>query len=463
MKKLESSLKNMVIVLTGVTVVAGALLGYVNELTKEPIAQANAKALSDAIAIVVPGFDNNPAEAPETIELEGVTYKIYKATKGGEFIGAAVESSANGFGGALNVLVGFDKEGNIIDYSLLSHAETPGLGSKAADWFKKGGKGDITGMNPGQKALVVNKDGGQIDAITASTITTRAFLKAVNNAYAAYSGQNVDGSSGATQQVSETAADAPKAAKAQCEGTQDCCGQACDSAACKAACGGKCDPANCDKADCKKQNAQSKIVKTKIRKEQTMNNFKVLMNGIVKENPTFVLLLGMCPTLGTTSSAINGMGMGLATMFVLICSNVVISSIKNLIPDMVRIPAFIVVIASFVTLLQMIMQAYVPALYATLGLFIPLIVVNCILLGRAEAFAAKNGPVPSFFDGLGMGLGFTLALTILGGVREFLGTGKLFDIAIMPEQYGMLIFVLAPGAFIALGYLIAIVNKLKKA
>lgn len=194
-----------------------------------------------------------------------------------------------------------------------------------------------------------------------------------------------------------------------------------------------------------------------------MNNFKVLMNGIVKENPTFVLLLGMCPTLGTTSSAINGMGMGLATMFVLICSNVVISSIKNLIPDMVRIPAFIVVIASFVTLLQMIMQAYVPALYATLGLFIPLIVVNCILLGRAEAFAAKNGPVPSFFDGLGMGLGFTLALTIFGGVREFLGTGKLFDIAIMPEQYGMLIFVLAPGAFIALGYLIAIVNKLKKA
>lgn len=163
----------------------------------------------------------------------------------------------------MNVLVGFDKEGNIIDYSLLSHAETPGLGSKAADWFKKGGKGDITGMNPGQKALVVNKDGGQIDAITASTITTRAFLKAVNNAYAAYSGQNVDGSSGATQQVSETAADDPKAAKAQCEGTQDCCGQACDSAACKAACGGKCDPANCDKADCKKQNAQSKIVKTK--------------------------------------------------------------------------------------------------------------------------------------------------------------------------------------------------------
>ena len=163
----------------------------------------------------------------------------------------------------MNVLVGFDKEGNIIDYSLLSHAETPGLGSKAADWFKKGGKGDITGMNPGQKALVVNKDGGQIDAITASTITTRAFLKAVNNAYAAYSGQNVDGSSGATQQVSETAADDPKAAKTQCEGTQDCCGQACDSAACKAACGGNVILLTATRRTVKKQNAQSKIVKTK--------------------------------------------------------------------------------------------------------------------------------------------------------------------------------------------------------
>ena len=194
-----------------------------------------------------------------------------------------------------------------------------------------------------------------------------------------------------------------------------------------------------------------------------MNNFKVLMNGIIKENPTFVLLLGMCPTLGTTSSALNGMSMGLATTFVLFCSNVVISLLKDLIPDMVRIPAFVVVIASFVTLLQMVMQAYVPALYATLGLFIPLIVVNCILLGRAEAFAAKNGAVASFFDGLGMGLGFTIALTILGGIREFLGTGKLFNITIMPEDYGMLVFVLAPGAFIALGYLIALVNRLKKA
>ena len=203
MKKLESSLMNMVLVLTGVTVIAGALLGYVIELTKGPIAEANAKALSDAIALVVPGFDNNPADAPESFELNGATYKIYKATKGGEFIGAAVESSANGFGGALNVLVGFDKEGNIIDYSLLSHAETPGLGSKAADWFKKGQKGDITGKNPGKGALTVKNDGGEVDAITASTITSRAFLNAVNNAYAAYSGQNVDGASGATPQATE--------------------------------------------------------------------------------------------------------------------------------------------------------------------------------------------------------------------------------------------------------------------
>ncbi len=194
-----------------------------------------------------------------------------------------------------------------------------------------------------------------------------------------------------------------------------------------------------------------------------MSNLKVLINGIVNENPTFVLLLGMCPTLGTTSSAENGMGMGLATMFVLICSNVVISAIKNLVPDMVRIPIFVVVIASFVTILDMLMQAYVPDLYKTLGLFIPLIVVNCILLGRAEAFACKNSPVASFFDGLGIGLGFTIALTLLGAVRELLGTGKVFGLEIYPEQYGMLTFVLAPGAFIALGFLIAIVNRLRKA
>ena len=194
-----------------------------------------------------------------------------------------------------------------------------------------------------------------------------------------------------------------------------------------------------------------------------MSNLKILMNGIITENPTFVLLLGMCPTLGTTSSAMNGMSMGLATMFVLICSNMVISALKNVIPDMVRIPGYIVVIATFVTVVQMCMEAFIPALYASLGLFIPLIVVNCIVLGRAEAFAAKNGVVASAFDGIGIGLGFTIALTLLGAIRELLGTGKLFNLTIMPEQFGSLIFVLAPVAFIALGFRIAIVNKLRKA
>ena len=193
-----------------------------------------------------------------------------------------------------------------------------------------------------------------------------------------------------------------------------------------------------------------------------MNSLKVFLNGLIKENPTFVLLLGMCPTLGTTSSALNGMSMGLATTFVLICSNVVISLLRNLIPDKVHIPAYIVVIASFVTALKMLMQAYLPSLYASLGLFIPLIVVNCIILGRAEAFAAKNKPIPSLFDGLGMGLGFTCALTLLGAVRELLGTGTFFGLHVLPSSMNMLVFVLAPGAFITLGFLIAIVNQIKK-
>lgn len=191
-------------------------------------------------------------------------------------------------------------------------------------------------------------------------------------------------------------------------------------------------------------------------------NLKVMFNGIIKENPIFVLLLGMCPTLATTSSAINGMSMGLATMFVLVCSNAAISMLKNVIPDMVRIPAYIVVIATFVTIIEMIMNAYVPALADSLGIFIPLIVVNCIVLGRAESYASKNGVVSSIFDGVGIGLGFTLALTLLGAVRELLGTGSIFSLGIYPEEFGSLIFILAPGAFIVLGYLIAIFNKLQR-
>ena len=193
-----------------------------------------------------------------------------------------------------------------------------------------------------------------------------------------------------------------------------------------------------------------------------MNYFKIISNGIIKENPTFVLLLGMCPTLATTTSSINGMSMGLATMFVLVCSNIVVSLIKSLTPDKVRIPVFVVVIASFVTILQMCLKAYLPEINKSLGLFIPLIVVNCIILGRAEAFACKNGPVASLCDGIGIGLGFTLGLTLLGTVREFFGAGSIFGFTLLPETYNVLLFILPPGAFISLGYLIAIVNKLKK-
>lgn len=194
-----------------------------------------------------------------------------------------------------------------------------------------------------------------------------------------------------------------------------------------------------------------------------MSNIKVLLNGMIKENPTFVLTLGMCPTLATTTSAINGFSMGLATMAVLICTNFVISCIKKVTPDMVRIPVFIVVIAAFVTILQMVMSAYAPdSINQALGLFIPLIVVNCIILGRAESFACKNSPLASIFDGIGIGLGFTGALTLLGCVRELLGAGSIFGINLLPETTNILLFILPPGAFITLGYLSAIINKIKR-
>jgi len=192
-----------------------------------------------------------------------------------------------------------------------------------------------------------------------------------------------------------------------------------------------------------------------------MSYLSIIKNGIVKENPTFVLMLGMCPTLATTTSALNGLSMGLATMAVLICTNFVISLLKNVTPDKVRIPVFIVVIAAFVTILQMVIKAWLPEVDAALGLFIPLIVVNCIILGRAEAFAAKQSPVASLFDGIGIGLGFTLGLTLLGIFRELLGSGSVFGFTLMPETCNILLFVLPPGAFITLGYLIAIVNKLR--
>ena len=193
--------------------------------------------------------------------------------------------------------------------------------------------------------------------------------------------------------------------------------------------------------------------------DQKMGKLQHITKGLVKENPTFVLLLGMCPTLATTTSAVNGMSMGLATMFVLILSNMVISAIAAYIPDKVRIPSYIVVIATFVTLLQFVMQAYVPDIYETLGLFIPLIVVNCIVLGRAEAFANKNSVVDSALDGIGIGLGFTCSLTLLGLVREILGSGSAFGFKFISGD-GILAFVLAPGAFIALAYLIVVFRKL---
>ena len=192
-----------------------------------------------------------------------------------------------------------------------------------------------------------------------------------------------------------------------------------------------------------------------------MNQFNNFTKGFFKENPILVLVLGTCPTLATTSSSLNGMGMGIATTFVLVGSNVVISMLADLIPDKVRIPAFVVIIASFVTIVDLLMQAYVPGLYEKLGIFIPLIVVNCIVLGRAEAFASKNSVFSSMLDGLGMGLGFTMALGILGAFREIMGSGSIFGYKFIPGD-GILVFILAPGAFIALGYLIALINRLKR-
>jgi len=194
-----------------------------------------------------------------------------------------------------------------------------------------------------------------------------------------------------------------------------------------------------------------------------MSQLKYFTNGIFKENPTFVLVLGTCPALAVSTSAINGLGMGAATTFVLIFSNLLIALLKNLIPDKVRIAAFILIIATFVTIVDLIMKAYIPTLYEALGIFIPLIVVNCIILGRAEAFAQKSSPIASILDGLGMGLGFTLAITVMGAIREILGSGAFFNLKFLSEDaMTILVFILPPGAFLTYGYLMAIFNKLKK-
>ena len=189
---------------------------------------------------------------------------------------------------------------------------------------------------------------------------------------------------------------------------------------------------------------------------------KIFKNGIIDENPTFVQVIGMCPTLAVTTSAINGIGMGLSTAVVLACSNLAISLLRKIVPDKIRIPCFVVVIATFVTIVQMLLKAYVPALDKALGLYIPLIVVNCLILARAESFACKNKPFPSLVDGFAMGLGFTIALTILGAVREILGAGSVFGVAFLPETFNTLLFILPPGAFLTLGCLMAVFNKLTK-
>ena len=189
---------------------------------------------------------------------------------------------------------------------------------------------------------------------------------------------------------------------------------------------------------------------------------KIFKNGIIDENPTFVQVIGMCPTLAVTSSAINGIGMGLSTAVVLACSNLAISLLRKIVPDKIRIPCFVVVIATFVTIVQMLLKAYVPALDKALGLYIPLIVVNCLILARAESFACKNKSFPSLVDGFAMGLGFTIALTILGAVREILGAGSVFGVAFLPETFNTLLFILPPGAFLTLGCLMAVFNKLTK-
>lgn len=193
-----------------------------------------------------------------------------------------------------------------------------------------------------------------------------------------------------------------------------------------------------------------------------MKNLSFFTDGLIKQNPTFVLVLGTCPTLAITTAAINGIGMGAATTFVLVFSNLMIAALKNVIPDKVRIAAFILIIATFVTVVDLVMKAYTPDLYKTLGIFIPLIVVNCIILGRAEAFAQKNGIMPSILDGLGMGIGFTLAITLIASIREILGNGSIFDVKLVSDNVStILLFILPPGAFFTFGYLIAVMNRLK--
>ena len=416
---MKSTLFNMVAVLFVITLLASGGVGAVYMITKEPIAVAQQNATREALKLVLPPFD---ATVDEAIEVDELPVTVHTATAADQVVGYAVETmTKNGFSGVVRLMVGFTPDGEVINIQVLEQSETPGLGTKMAD------EGNplllsFQGKYPAQMNMSVKKDGGDVDALTAATISSRAYVDAVRRAYNAY-----------VQKVGGEHRVLPLRRLMI-------------------------------RLPVRQMQPQSRLNRKLPwkRKEVKMNNLKVLTNGIIKNNPTFVLVLGMCPTLGTTTSAANGFGMGAATMAVLVMSNLVISLIKNLIPDKVRIPAFIVVIASFVTIIQMLMQAYVPSLYASLGVFIPLIVVNCIILGRAEAFASKNGPIASIFDGLGIGLGFTCALTLIGAVREILGSGAIFGYSFGVTDYMPLVFVLAPGAFFVLGYLMALFNKVVK-
>ena len=345
------------------------------------------------------------AAATTELTLDELPVAVHTARSGEAVVGYAVETaSKNGFSGMIRMVVGFDATGRVLNVNVLEQNETPGLGTKMAD---EGNPlfASFEGRNPGEMKLAVKKDGGDVDALRLRKGLLRPLpirLRGLRRRAAMLRPRPI------------------------------------------------------------RLRVRPHKRAITLRKEEIMNKLQLILKGIVKENPTFVLVLGMCPTLGTTTSAANGFGMGVATMAVLILSNIVISLIKNFIPDKVRIPAFIVVIASFVTIVQMLMQAFVPALYATLGVFIPLIVVNCIILGRAEAFASKNNAFDSALDGLGIGLGFTLSLTVIGTIRELLGSGAVFGYSLGTADYMPLVFVLAPGGFLVLGYLMVVFNKLAK-
>ncbi len=385
-------------ILFAITLIAGLLLGFVYELTKEPIRQQEEKAVQEACQAVFADAEHfeeldaytPSADTAQKLADTGITIgTVYEAQDAsGTQLGYVIQTTTSeGYGGNIVLYVGIRLDGTVNDISILSISETPGLGMKAGDVLVP------QFHNKNVKSFAYTKTGStsdsEIDAISGATITTKAVTNAVNGSLLAFN-----------DYVQEVLA---------------------------------------------------------------MNKAgERLYNGIIKENPTFVLMLGMCPTLAVTTSAMNGLGMGLTTAVVLTMSNLIISLLRKVIPSRVRIPAFIVIIASFVTAVQLLLQAYLPSLNDALGVYIPLIVVNCIILGRAESYAYSHPPIPSLFDGLGMGLGFSLALTCIGAVREILAAGSIFGFRIMPDSYVTInIFGLAPGAFFVLAALTALQNYIK--